>query len=405
MSGTSVRVIAAASLIVAMAMGVRQSFGIFLTPISMDLETGRQVFGLAIAVQNLLFGLMSPVSGMLADRFGSVTVTIAGAVLYSAGLMLATLASDPLGLHLTLGVLVGLGLASTTYVTAFGAVTRVVAPEKRSLALGIVTSVSSFGMFAAIPGAQALLSGFGWINAFLILGSAVLAVVIAAPALSAGRGSNAKPGQTNLLAQSAAQAISEAGRHSGYWLLNLGFLVCGFHVAFIAVHLQAHLTDSGLSPRTGALALALIGFFNIIGSLLFGQLGGRYSKKYMLSGIYLARAIVILAFIMVPVTALSSITFAAAIGFLWLATVPLTSGLVAQIFGTRHMSMLYGVVFASHQVGSFLGAWLGGFFYDTLGSYDAAWWIAIALGLVAALLHWPIADQPVARLQPAEVRA
>ena len=401
MTALSIRVIAAASLIVAIAMGVRQSFGVFLIPVSMDLETGRQVFAFSIALQNLLFGLLAPFAGSLADRFGAVQVTIAGAVVYAGGLLLATMASDPLGLHLTLGVLVGLGLASTTYVTAFGAVGRVVAPEKRSLALGIVTSVSSFGMFAAIPGAQALLSGAGWANAFLILASVVLATALAAPAMGQGRADAGAPGEPDPLAQTAAQAIAEAGRHSGYWLLNLGFLVCGFHVAFIAVHLVAHLTDSGLPASTGWLPLALIGFFNIFGSLLFGQLGGVYSKKYLLSGIYLGRAVVIFVFVSVPVSAFSSIAFASLIGFLWLATVPLTSGLVAQIFGVRHMSMLYGVVFASHQIGSFLGAWLGGYLYDAYGSYETAWWIAIALGLLAALIHWPIADRPLARLQAA----
>lgn len=403
MSATALRVLIAGSLIVALTMGVRQSFGIFLTPVSIDLETGRQVFGLALAVQNLLFGLLSPVAGMLADRFGPVWVTIAGAILFSAGMALATVAQDPLGLNLTVGVLVGLGLTSTTYVIVFGAVSKVVPPEKRSLALGIVTSVSSFGMFAAVPGAQALLSTFGWVNAFLILASCVAAVALAAPALSSGgRGSDSAARQAREeMAQTSAQAIAEAGRHSGYLLLNLGFLVCGFHVAFIAVHLQPYLTDAGLSPQMGALALALVGFFNIFGSLLFGQLGGHYSKKYLLSGIYLGRSAVILVFLLVPVSGFSAIAFAAAIGFLWLATVPLTSGLVAQIFGTRHMSMLYGVVFASHQVGSFFGAWLGGYYFDTLGSYDVVWWISIVLGLLAALIHWPIADQPVGRLRGA----
>ncbi|MEM1400878.1 MAG: MFS transporter [Pseudomonadota bacterium] len=403
MSSSAIRVIIAGSLIVAIAMGIRQAFGVFLAPVSQDLETGRQVFGLAMATQNLLWGLLSPFAGIFADRYGAVPVTIFGTLCYIAGLVLTTMVTGPIGLNLSLGLLIGIGLAASTYVTAFGAVGRVVDPAQRSLALGIVTSLGSFGMFVAAPAAHAVLSVYGWVWAFMIMAGILVASLLAAPALATGKGKT-QAGPSPVLdptSQTALDAIREAGRHSGYLLLTAGFFVCGFHVTFIGVHFVAHLTDSGLSGQIGSLSLALIGLFNIVGSFLFGQLGGTYSKKYMLSGIYLARSVVILVFILLPVTAFSSLAFAAAIGFLWLATVPLTSGLVAQIFGVKHMSMLYGVVFASHQVGAFLGAWLGGYFYDTQGSYDAVWWASIVLGLVAALLHWPIADRPVARLQAA----
>jgi predicted MFS family arabinose efflux permease len=380
-----------------LAMGIRQSFGIFLAPIAMDLDVGRQVFGLAIAWQNLLWGLAQPFTGAVADQFGAVRVTIVGAVLYAAGLALAAVSSDPLGLNVTLGVLVGLALAGTTYGTVLGAVGRVVPPEKRSLAFGLCTAAGSFGMFAVVPGAQALLDAMSWRDAFLIL---AIAVGLLAPLAFGFAGSDRTiRGVTG--GQSIGAAIREARGHSGYWLLNAGFFVCGFHVTFVATHLAAYLADQGLPPSVSAWSLAMIGLFNIFGSYLFGVLGGRFRQKWVLSAIYLARAVVIGLFVAVPLSSSTAVAFGAGIGFLWLGTVPLTSGLVARVFGVRYLSMLYGVVFASHQVGAFLGAWGGGLAFDLLGSYDSVWLASIALALFAALIHLPIKDQPLARLAAA----
>jgi predicted MFS family arabinose efflux permease len=380
-----------------LAMGIRQSFGIFLTPIAIDLQVGRQAFGLAIALQNLLWGLAQPFAGAIADKFGAVRVTFAGGLLYAMGLGLAAFATDPMALNFTLGTLVGLALAGTTYATVLGAVGRVVSLEKRSLAFGVCTAAGSFGMFAVVPGAQALLDAFAWRDALVVLAIAVSLLVPLAfgfresdRRLAAGYG-----GQT------ITAALGEARTHSGYWLLNAGFFVCGFHVTFVATHLPAYLADNGLSPSVSAWSLAMIGLFNIFGSYVFGALGGRYRQKWVLAAIYLARAVVIGLFLLLPLTGASAIAFGAGIGFLWLGTVPLTSGLVARVFGVRYLSMLYGVVFASHQVGAFFGAWGGGWAYDALGSYDLIWLASIALALFAAAVHIPIRDQPLPRLREA----
>jgi predicted MFS family arabinose efflux permease len=386
-------VIAAGVASLILAMGIRQSFGIFLTPISIDLEIGRQAFGLAIAVQQLLWGLAQPVVGALADRYGAMRVTMVSALLYAAGLGLSTLAADPLGLTLTLGVVVGMALTGTTYVTILGAVGRVVPPERRGMAFGICTAAGSFGMFAVVPGAQALLDSFGWQDAFVLMAIGISLLV----PLSLGFRSSDRliAGRTDGPGMGAA--VREARAHSGYLLLIAGFFVCGFHVAFVATHLPAFVSDRGLPLDVTAWSLAMIGLFNIFGSYLAGAVGGRYRQKHVLAGIYLARAVVIGLFFALPVTPFTAIAFGAGIGFLWLSTVPLTSGLVAQMFGVRYLSTLYGVVFASHQVGAFLGAWGGGLAYDLLGSYDAVWYASIALALFAGLVHLPIDDRPVAR--------
>lgn len=394
MPGATKRVLIAAVVCLILAMGVRQSFGIFLAPIAMDLEVGRQVFGLAIALQNLLWGLAQPFVGAVADRFGAMRVTIAGALLYVAGLVLAAWSSDPLGLNVSLGVLVGLALSGTTYVTVLGAVGRVVPPERRSLAFGLCTAAGSFGMFAVVPGAQALLDALDWRDAFLVMAVAISALIPLAFGFreSDRRITGAGGGQ------SLGAAIREAREHSGYWLLNAGFFVCGFHVAFVATHLPAYLADNGMPLSVSAWSLAMIGLFNIFGSYLCGVLGGHFRQKWVLSAIYAARAVVIAAFMLLPLSGASAVAFGAAIGFLWLGTVPLTSGLVARVFGVRYLSMLYGVVFASHQLGAFLGAWGGGYAFDVMGSYDSIWLASIALAIFAALIHLPIRDQPVARL-------
>ncbi len=294
-------------------------------------------------------------------------------------------------------MLVGLALAGTTYVTVLGAVGRVVPPERRSLAFGLCTAAGSFGMFAVVPGAQALLGALDWRDTFLVMALAIGALIpLALGFRESDRRITAQAGS-----QSLGAAIREAREHSGYWLLNAGFFVCGFHVAFVATHLPAYLADNGMPLAVSAWSLAMIGLFNIFGSYLCGVLGGRFRQKWVLSAIYAARAVVIALFMLLPLSGISAIAFGAAIGFLWLGTVPLTSGLVAQVFGVRYLSMLYGVVFASHQVGAFLGAWGGGYAYDVMGSYDSIWLASIALAIFAALIHLPIRDQPVARLREA----
>lgn len=389
-------VVACAALVVTISMGVRQSFGIFLQPISQDLAVGREVFSLAIALQNLVFGL--PLIGIIADRFGSRWIVAGGGLIYAAGLFGLPFIAESSGLYLTLGLIVGIALSGTTYVVVLGAVAQVVPVEKRSTAFGITTAAGSFGMFAMVPGAQALLTSFGWRPSFMILAAiAGLIVVLAFGLPRRSRTQSTAAAQDTASLGSLTQTLQHARRHTGYWLLNAGFFVCGFHVAFIATHLPAFLSDNAFAPEVSAGALALIGLFNIIGSYSFGLLGDRYRKKYLLSLLYLVRALVISLFLLLPLTNAAVLVFGATIGLLWLATVPLTSGMVAQIFGSRYLSTLYGIVFFSHQIGSFLGVWLGGRVYDTTGSYSGVWMTAIVLGLGAAVIHMPIIDRPIAR--------
>ncbi|EIJ41498.1 arabinose efflux permease family protein [Beggiatoa alba B18LD] len=384
-------------LIVAISMGIRQAFGIFLRPITLDLNISREAVGFALALQNLLWGAVQPFVGYFADRYGSMRIMIMSGLLYSLGLLLTPFSQNAFTLDLTLGILVGLGLSGVTFAVVLGAVGRNADPAWRSLILGIVTAGGSLGMFIFVPIGQALLSQLEWENTFFLL--ALFALLM--PLLAFGF-INDKPQQTIVTTTtgvSLIKALQEAQFHRGFWLLNLGFFVCGFHVAFIAVHLPSYLTDRGLSPVTGAHALALIGFFNILGSYTFGWLGGRYRQKYILSWLYLIRAIIIALFLYLPLTYYSALTFSAAIGFLWLGTVPLTSGLVARIFGTQYFAMLFGIVFFSHQVGSFLGAWLGGYVFELTHSYDMIWLFSIVLAVISAIFHLPIMDKPLTRLQ------
>ncbi|QXD25163.1 MFS transporter [Opitutia bacterium ISCC 51] len=379
---------------VGVGMGARQSLGLFLQPISESLSTGRGTFSLAIAVQNILFGL--PFAGMLADKIGPRWVVVGGAVLYAAGFAILSAASSVFTLYFGMGVLVGLALSGTSYVVVLGAVARVVPAERRSTAFGIVTAAGSFGTFAVVPGMQWLINAVGWESTLWY--AAVLVGIIGLFALGYPSGStlsNTDPSNTEPLGKSLRNACT----HSGYLLLNIGFFVCGFHVAFIATHLPAYLADHGLPKMIAATALSLIGLFNMGGSYLFGRLGDRYRKKYLLSILYGIRALIICCFLIVPVTNATALIFACFIGFVWLATVPLTSGTVAQIFGSRHLSSLYGIVFFSHQLGSFLGVWLGGRIYDASGSYNLVWIGAIILGFAAAIIHLPIKD---AKFQSAE---
>lgn len=390
-------VIACAALIVTLAMGVRQSFGLFLPQMSVALDIGRGSFGLALALQNLLFGLAQPFVGALADRHGAGRVVLAGTILYVAGLAAAALAGSALGLHLSFGILIGVALSATTFVVVLGAVGRVVPTERRSLAFGIVTAGGSLGQFLVVPAAQMLLGELGYRTALVALAGGIALMIVLALGVAGRPASAADAGPR----QSLGEALREASRHRGYWLLNAGFFVCGFHIAFIATHFPAYLDDRGLGLQIGASALALVGLFNIFGSYLFGLSGDYWRKHYVLSGIYAARAVVIALFLLAPLSSTTALLFAAAMGFLWLGTVPLTSGLVGQIFGIRYLSTLYGIVFLSHQVGSFFGAWTAGLIYDRTGSYDVAWGASIALGILAALVHLPIRDTPVARLQTA----
>jgi predicted MFS family arabinose efflux permease len=388
-------VIACGALMVFISMGTRQSFGLFLQPISLDLAVGRETFSLAMAWQNLLFGL--PLIGILADRFGSRKIAIGGGLLYAASFLLLSATNRPAGLYLNLGVLAGTAIGCTSYVVVLGAVAKAIPPEKRSSMFGIITATGSFGMFAVVPVIQWLIASFGWQTSFAVLSAFVGLTAILAigfPGKAAAFTGN-PAGAAAEKPQSLIVVLGRARRHPGYLLLTAGFFVCGFHVAFIATHLPAFLADNSVSKMAGATALAMIGLFNIFGSYLFGYLGDRLRKKYLLSFLYLSRAVVITVFLVIPISNFSAIAFGCAIGFLWLATVPLTSGIVAQIFGVRYLSTLYGFVFFSHQIGSFLGVWLGGRIYDMVNSYDTVWILAILLGVAAAILHLPITDQPV----------
>ncbi len=382
--------VGAGALIVILSTGVKQAFGIFLQPVSADLGTGREVYSLAIALQNIIYGL--PLIGIVADRYGSRWVVLAGGIIYGVSLLLIPLIAGPTGLYFTLGLLVGIALSCTTFVIVLGAVAQVVAPEKRSTAFGIITASASLGIFIIVPGAQMLLSNFGWQTSFVLLSALAGTIFFLAFGLPNTPG-NPRINPSNAVDEEPlARVLGKASRHSGYWLLTAGFFVCGFHVSFIATHLPAFLGDFGVAPMTGATALAMIGVANVFGSYFFGYLGDRYRKKFLLSILYFSRAIVISLFLLLPITNVSAIIFGTVIGFLWLATVPLTSGMVAQIFGSRYLATLYGIVFFSHQIGAFLGVWLGGRLYDTTGSYNSVWITAIALGVIAALLHLPISD-------------
>lgn len=387
-----------AATIVTIAMGIRQSSGLFLRPIELDIGVGREAFGLAIAIQNLILGLAQPVVGALADRYGAGRIAALGGLLYAVALVLASMSAGAVGLNLTLGFMVGFAMTGVTFVVAIGAAVRAVPPERRGLATGIVTAGGSFGQFLLVPFSQALIESFGWRDALLI--QAALAAILVPLAIGiAGRPKASDA--ANIPVQSFGEALREASGHSGFWLLTAGFFVCGFHVTFIGTHLPAFLSDRGLDPAVGARALALVGLFNIFGSYVFGIMADRWRKKKVLAGIYFARALVMAVFLSVPFTPISATLFACAIGFLWLGTVPLTSGLVAQIFGVRYISMLFGTVFLAHQVGAFLGAWGAGYVFAMTGSYDIVWQISIGVAILAALIHLPIRDAPIARLEGA----
>jgi predicted MFS family arabinose efflux permease len=380
------------SMVVLLTMGLRISFGLFLKPMSAEFGWGREIFAFAMAIQALLLGVFQPFIGAVADKWGAGRVIAAGSVLYALGLYIMSVSSSPLQLYLGAGVLTALGISSAGLGVVLGVVGRITPPNRRSMALGIITAAGSVGQLLVVPMGQAFLTLFGWSKAFQLFGLITLVMIPLAVALRS-EGNATK----DIHEQQLGEALVEASRHRGFWFLTAGFFVCGFHVTFISVHLPAYLTDAGLAAELGAYCLSLIGLFNIFGSITSGVLGGKLSKKFLLSGLYLIRAVVFLIFIIVPLTPWSALTFSSVIGFLWLSTVPLTSGLVAQIFGPRYMTMLFGIVFLSHQVGSFIGVWLGGYLYDTTGSYTAIWWLSVALGVVAATLHLPINEQAISR--------
>jgi len=385
-------VLVASGLILTLSMGIRHGFGLFLQPMSADLHWGRETFALALAVQNLMWGIATPVAGMLADRFGSHKVALVCALLYVGGLATMAHAASPLTMVLTAGVLIGTGLAGLSFSVVAGVLGRKYSPEKRSMALGISASAGSFGQFAMLPVTQTLLSHFGWYGALLALaGVALLMIPLSAVIYEKHLAT------THAFQQSAGAAMREALGHRGYMLLTVGFFVCGFQVVFVGVHLPAYLADRGMPPHVAVTALALIGLFNIVGTWTAGWLGGRVPKRYILSAIYFARAVVFALFFFLPLSTGTVYAFAVALGLLWLSTVPPTNSIVAQIFGVRYLAMLTGVTFFSHQIGSFLGAWLGGRLYDTTGSYDVVWWISIGLGVVAGLINLPIDERAIRR--------
>ncbi len=380
------------ALILTLLMGLRQSMGLFLAPMTMELHVGREVYAFGLAVSNLLWGFAGPFAGMLADKYGTGRMVLIGGALYVAGFFALAGAQD--GNLIMLGnVLQGFAMAGAGFSIILGAVGRAAPPEKRSWALGIVSAGGSFGQFAFVPYASYFLNAYDWRMALFVLAFTAIAIL---PLARGVAGFAAPPASRG--AQTAGEALKEAMGHSGFWLLTIGFFVCGFQVVFVAVHLPAYVADKGLESWSAAWALALVGLFNIVGTYTAGVMGNKGRKKYLLAGIYLARSAVFVLFLVTPVSEITVLIFGAALGLFWLSTVPLTSGLVAQIFGTTWMSMLYGIVFLSHQVGSFLGAWLGGKFFDMYGNYDIVWGICVALGFVAAALHWPIKDAPMARL-------
>jgi MFS family permease len=374
-------------LILMLALGTRQSFGLFLRPMSMDLGWGRETFSFAIALQNLVWGCAMPFAGAIADRYGAGRVLAAGGLAYGAGLIAMAYSTTPLGFNVAAGLLVGLGLACTGFGVVMAVVARAFPPEKRSVAVGIVGACGSFGQFAMLPWGQALISGFGWLNALLVFGLLAFVMVPLGAAL-AGRNAAAQESD-----QSIGAALAEATQHRGFWLLTGSFFVCGFQTIFVMTHLPAYLVDKGLSSAQGMAALAVIGLFNIVGSYGCGALGGRYSKRLLLAWIYAIRAVAIAVFIATPLTPAGTYLFAAILGLTWLGTVPLTNSLVGQIFGVKYLSTLFSIAFLGHQLGAFIGAWAGGAVFDLTGSYNLVWLTAVALSVLAAALCVPINER------------
>ncbi|WP_294764772.1 MFS transporter [uncultured Rhodoferax sp.] len=389
------QVLACGATIVTLSMGIRHGFGLWLQPITQAQGWTRETFAFAIAIQNLVWGVSGIFAGMLADRFGAFRVIMGGSVLYAAGLAGMAYANTPLLFSLSTGVLIGMAQAGTTYAVIYGVIGRNVSAEKRSWAMGVAAAAGSFGQFLMVPTEGYLISNLGWQEALVTLGVASLLMIPLAFGLrEPGFGAAATAAKRE---QTIAEALREAFKYPSFQLLMAGYFVCGFQVVFIGVHMPSYLKDKGLSPQVASYALALIGLFNVFGTYVAGVLGQKMAKRHILAFIYFARALAISVFLLAPLSPLSVYVFASVMGFLWLSTVPPTNATVAQIFGVAHLSMLGGFVFFSHQIGSFMGVWLGGYLYDKTGSYDIVWYIAIALGVFAALVNLPVREAPIAR--------
>ena len=388
------QVLACGAAIVTLSMGIRHGFGLWLLPITQAQGWSRETFSFALAVQNLSWGFLGIFAGMLADRFGAFRVLMGGALLYAMGL--AGMAWAPTGVWFTLtaGVLIGAAQAGTTYAVIYGVIGRNIAADRRSWAMGVAAAAGSFGQFLMVPVEGFLISSFGWKEALLVLSAAVLLIVPLALGLHEKTSASGHMPQRE---QTIGQALGEAFKYPSFQLLMAGYFVCGFQVVFIAVHMPSYLKDKGLSAEVAGYALALIGLFNIFGTYAAGVLGQKWPKKNILAMIYLSRAVTIAVFLAVPINPLSVYVFASIMGLLWLSTIPPTNAAVAQIFGIQHFSMLSGFIFFSHQIGSFMGVWLGGYLYDRNGSYDIVWYLAIALGVVAALVNLPVREAPILR--------
>ncbi|WP_447755870.1 MFS transporter [Pseudomonas nicosulfuronedens] len=391
MSRTGFWILLSGALILALSLGIRHGFGLFLAPMSAEFGWGRETFAFAIALQNLIWGIAQPFTGAIADRFGAMRTVLVGGILYAVGLVLMGYSDSAFSLSMSAGLLIGIGLSGTSFSVILGAVGRAVPLERRSMAMGISAAAGSFGQFIMLPGTLGLIGWLGWSAALLVLGLLVAFIVPLATLM------RDKPLPMQGHEQTLGEALREAAGHSGFWLLSLGFFVCGFQVVFIGVHLPAYLVDRHLPATVGTTVLALVGLFNVFGTYLAGWLGGRMSKPRLLTGLYLLRGVVIITFLWAPLTVWTAYLFGIAMGLLWLSTVPLTNGTVATLFGVRNLSMLGGITFLFHQIGAFLGGWLGGYVYDHTGNYDLVWQISILLSLLAALLNWPVRERPVER--------
>lgn len=390
------QVLICSALILTLSMGIRHGFGLWLQPITVERAWSRETFAFALAVQNIAWGLAGPIAGMLADRFGAFRVLVVGGLLYSLGLVLMALSTSGLAFTGSAGLLIGMAQAGTTYAVVYGVIGRNVAPERRSWAMGVAAAAGSFGQFMMVPVESGLIGSIGWQMALFALGAAALAIIPLSLGLREPASATAsQPGQ-----QSIGQALKEAFGYGSFNWLMAGYFVCGFQVVFIGVHLPSYLKDQGMGPDVAATALALIGLFNVLGTYGSGVLGQNLPRKWILSSIYGLRSVAIILFLWAPLTTTSVYLFASVMGLLWLSTVPPTNAVIAQIFGVRYLSMLGGFVFLSHQVGSFLGVWMGGLLYDATGAYDVVWWIAVALGVFAALANVPVRDAPIARPAP-----
>ncbi len=384
----------AGGVVMGAALGVRHVQGLFLTPVTIDHGWSRETFGLALALQNLVWGIAQPFTGMIADRFGSAKVILAGLLIYALGLVTMAYADTPGVYTFGAGVLVGIALSGSAFGAVYGALSRLFPAERRSWALGVAGAIGGLGQFCTVPFVQSLMSRVGWVVTLVVL-AAVLIMLAPLSAWLRDRPVLRAPGDSS--AQSIGAAVREALSHRGFWLLNFGFFACGFQLAFIAVHMPAYLLDKGLSARNASAALALIALANVLGTYLCGYAGDFMRRKYVLSAIYFIRSAAMAAFFLAPLSPASVYAFSFVMGLLWLGTVPLTNGLVSQVFGVRYIATLFGFVFFGHQLGSFLGVWLGGIVYDAIHAYDLLWYAAIALGIVAGLLHLPINDERVER--------